>query len=127
MLRHFLGTGKFFEGVGLSKIFDAKDQRAVSANERDRFYYANLLSEIEHHFKSSRQPLFAYLETMATHGTYTFTYMPEVEVPGGGPSTHPEMHDPSQRSMPSTFLISERCSLKLHAFRSQMPTALAGG
>jgi len=41
MLRQFLGTGRFFEGVGLSKIFDAKDQEATSANERDRFYYSH--------------------------------------------------------------------------------------
>ena len=93
MLRQFLGTGKFFEGVGLSKIFDAKDQKAASENERDRFYYSNLLSEMQRHFKSSRQPLFAYLETMATHGTYTYKYMPEVDVPGGGPGTDPEMHE----------------------------------
>jgi hypothetical protein len=93
MLRHFLATGKFFEGVGLSKIFDAKDQKAALANERDRFYYSNLLSEMQRHFKSSRQPLFAYLETMATHGAYTFTYMPEVDVRGGGPGTDPEMHE----------------------------------
>jgi phosphoglycerol transferase MdoB-like AlkP superfamily enzyme len=93
MLRHFLGTKKFFEGVGLSKIFDAKDQRAMSANERDSFYYANLISEMERHFKSSRQPLFAYLETMAAHGVYTDTFMPEVDVPGGGSGTHPEMHE----------------------------------
>jgi hypothetical protein len=93
MLRHFLGTGKFFEGVGLPKMFDAKDQRATLANERDRFYYTNLLAEMQRHFKTSRQPLFAYLETMATHGAYTYTYMPEVDVPGGGRGTHPEMHE----------------------------------
>src|SRR5262249_1322118 len=93
MLRYFLATGKFFEGVGLSKIFDAKDQGAVSANERDRFYYANLLSEIERHFKSLRQPLFAYLETMSSHGAYSFTSRAEVGVPGGGLGTHPEMHE----------------------------------
>ena len=58
---------RFFEGVGLHEIYDAKDQRATLPNERDRFYYANLLSEIGRHLKSSSQPLFAYLETMATH------------------------------------------------------------
>jgi hypothetical protein len=46
MLRNFLGVGKFFEGVGLNEIFDAKDQGATRPNERDRFYYANLLSNI---------------------------------------------------------------------------------
>ena len=93
MLRHFLGAGKFSEGVGLSEIFDAKNQGATSPNERDRFYYTNLLAEMHHHFKSSRQPLFAFVVTMATHGAYDYAYMPEVNVPGGGPGTHPEMHE----------------------------------
>jgi len=93
MLRRFLGADKFFEGVGLREIFDAKDQGATSPNERDRFYYGNLLAEIGRHLKSSRQPLFAYLETMATHGAYDYVYMPEVDVPGGGPETDPEMNE----------------------------------
>jgi hypothetical protein len=93
MLRHFLGAGKFFEGVGLPEIFDAKKQGAASPNERDRFYYTNLLAEMHRHFESSRQPLFAFVETMATHGAYDYAYMPEVDVPGGGPGTQPEMHE----------------------------------
>ena len=93
MLRQFLGAGKFFEGVGLREIYDAKDQGARLPNERDRFYYANLLAEIGRHLKSSSQPLFAYLETMATHGAYDYAYMPEVDVPGAGPGTDPEMHE----------------------------------
>ena len=93
MLRRFLGVDKFFEGVGLHEIYDAKDQGATSPNERDRFYYANLLAEIDRHLKSSSRPLFAYLETMATHGAYDYAYMPEVDVPGGGPGTDPEMHE----------------------------------
>ena len=30
---------------------------------------------------------------MATHGAYDYAYMPEVDVPGGGAGTHPEMHE----------------------------------
>jgi hypothetical protein len=30
---------------------------------------------------------------MATHGAYDYAYMPEVDVPGGGPGTDPEMHE----------------------------------
>jgi hypothetical protein len=93
MLRRFLGVGRFFKGVGLHEIYDAKDQGATLPNERDRFYYANLLAEIGRHLKSSSQPLFAYLETMATHGAYDYAYMPEVDVPGAGPGTDPEMHE----------------------------------
>ena len=52
MLRHFLGAGRFFEAVGLREIVDAKAQGAKLANERDRFYYANALAEIDRHLKS---------------------------------------------------------------------------
>jgi len=31
--------------------------------------------------------------TMATHSPYDFPYMPEVDVPGGGPGTDPEMNE----------------------------------
>jgi hypothetical protein len=93
MLRHFLAAGKFFEAVGLREIFDAKAQGAKWASERDRFYYDNALSEMERHFKASRQPLFVFIQTMATHGSYDWTFMPEVDVPGGGPGTDPEMHE----------------------------------
>ena len=54
MLRRFLGAGKFFEGVGLHEIYDAKDQGAKLPNERDRFYYANLLAEIDRQCTGSR-------------------------------------------------------------------------
>ena len=30
---------------------------------------------------------------MAAHGPYDYAYMPEVDVPGGGAGTHPEMHE----------------------------------
>ena len=48
---------------------------------------------MERHFKASSQPLFTFIETMATHGPYRYTYMPEVVVPGGGPGTDPAMHE----------------------------------
>jgi len=93
MLRNFLAAGKFFERAGLSEIRDAKDQGAKHPNERDRFYYANALAELKQHVQASSQPLFLYIQTMATHGAYDYTYMPEVAVPGGGPGTDPEMHE----------------------------------
>ena len=42
--------------------------------------------------RRSRQPLFTFIITMATHAPYFTPYMPEVDVPGGGPGTNPEMH-----------------------------------
>jgi hypothetical protein len=93
MLKGFLGSARFFDAVGLSEVFDAKAQGATRANERDRFYYANALGEIGHHVYASRQPLFVYLQTMAAHGPYDYTYAPEANVAGGGPGTHPEMSE----------------------------------
>jgi hypothetical protein len=74
-------------------VFDSNDQGAPSDNERDRFYFANALDEIARHLRKSRQPLFTYILTMATHSPYDFVYMPEVDVPGGGPGTDPEMSE----------------------------------
>lgn len=93
MLRIYLSIGNFLKAVGVHQMFDATDQRAKSATERDRFYYASALTEMERHFKTSSQPLFTFIETMATHGPYSYTYMPEVAVSGGGPSTDPAMHE----------------------------------
>jgi hypothetical protein len=93
MLRNFVMAGKFFNSIGLHQIYDAKDQGARIYNERDRFYYGNALNEIERHIAGSKQPLFAFIETMATHWPYNVTYEPETVVPGGGPGTHPEMHE----------------------------------
>ena len=62
-------------------------------NERDQFYFGNALDEMARHLQRSRQPLFTMIFTMATHSPYDTTYMPEVDVPGGGPGTDPEMSE----------------------------------
>jgi hypothetical protein len=93
MLRHFLGSERFFRAAGISEIFDAKAQKAKLPNERDRFYYANALAEIGRHIATSPEPLFVYIQTMAAHGPYDYAYEPEVAVPGGGPGTPPEMSE----------------------------------
>ncbi len=93
MLRHFLGSGRFFDATGIREVFDAKAQRAKLANERDRFYYANALTEIGRHVKASAQPLFLYIQTMAAHGPYDYAYSPKVAVAGGGPGTSPALSE----------------------------------
>ena len=93
MLRNFASSARFYDKIGLHKFLDAKDQNAKQAAERDRFYYANALAEMERHFKQSPQPMFVYILTQATHGAYDFTYMPEVSVAGGGPGTDPGVHE----------------------------------
>ncbi len=70
-----------------------KSQGAKTAQERDRFYYGNALAEMERHFKSSRKPLFTFIQTMSAHWPYDYKCEPEVDVPGGGPGTDPEMHE----------------------------------
>ncbi len=93
MLRSFTMAEKFFAGVGLRDMRDARDQKAQVHNERDRFYYGNAMAEIGNQITASHQPLFAFIETMATHWPYHVPFQPEVAVPGGGPGTHPEMHE----------------------------------
>lgn len=93
MLRNFVSNDRFYEAIGLPEIFDLKDQGATTVNERDRFYYANALAEMERHVARSDKPLFTFIQTMSTHWPYHVTYLPEEHVAGGGPGTHPEMHE----------------------------------
>jgi phosphoglycerol transferase MdoB-like AlkP superfamily enzyme len=93
LLRNFVSNDRFYNSIGLKEIVDMQAQGAKSTQERDRFYYANALAEMEKHFKSSRKPLFMFIQTMAAHWPYDFTYQPDVDVPGGGPGTDPEMHE----------------------------------
>jgi Sulfatase len=91
--RNFVSYDRFYSSVGLKEVFDSKDQGAPTDNERDRFYFANALDEMARHLRQSRQPLFTYILTMATHSPYDFVYMPGVDVPGGGPGTDSEMSE----------------------------------
>jgi phosphoglycerol transferase MdoB-like AlkP superfamily enzyme len=93
LMRNFVSNAKFYASVGIKEMFDAEDQGAQTYNERDRFYFGNVLDEIARHLKRSRQPLFTMVFTMATHSPYDTTYMPELDVPGGGPGTDPEMSE----------------------------------
>ena len=93
VLRNFVSSATFFASVGLEEMFDYTDQRAETYNERDRFYFGNALDEMARHLQKSSQPLFTMIFTMATHAPYDTAYMPEVDVPGGGPGTDPEMSE----------------------------------
>ncbi|HRK18413.1 MAG TPA: sulfatase-like hydrolase/transferase [Hyphomicrobiaceae bacterium] len=93
MLRNFVSNDKFYKSIGLTEVFDLRDQKAKSAQERDRFYFANALAEMERHVASSDQPLFTYIQTMSGHWPYDVPFAPDENVPGGGPGTHPEMHE----------------------------------
>jgi hypothetical protein len=111
MLRNFVSNARFYDKVGIHKILDAKDQNVTRDNERDRFYYANALAEMERNFALSPKPMFVYILTQASHGDYDFTYMPEVSVAGGEPGTDPGVHEYLRRigmaAMDYDFLKAE--------------------
>ena len=91
--KDFVSNGRFYAATGIAEIFDFKAQGAKRYNERDKFYYANALKLFEEHTAASKAPLFTFIITSATHLPYQFTYDAEVNVPGGGPGTDPEMHE----------------------------------
>jgi hypothetical protein len=91
--RAFVSNGRFYATVGMPEIFDYRAQGAKRFDERDRFYYANALNDIERHIAASKDPLFTFIITSATHLPYTNTYEPDVHVSGGGPGTDPEMNE----------------------------------
>jgi phosphoglycerol transferase MdoB-like AlkP superfamily enzyme len=111
MLKNFVSNARFYQSVGLKEIFDLNDQGAKSASERDRFYYSNALAELERHLGSSSKPLFTFIQTMSGHWPYDITFMPDVDVPGGGPGTHPELNEYLRRiamaRMDYAFLVAE--------------------
>lgn len=93
MSNGFVSLDKFYHSIGFEKILDREAQGAPTTKERDRFYFQNMLREMDEHFKSSAQPLFVYVQTMASHGPYYSAYMPDENVAGGGPGTSAEMSE----------------------------------
>jgi phosphoglycerol transferase MdoB-like AlkP superfamily enzyme len=91
MDKNFVSSGKFYTSIGFADIRDRKAQGASKFNEPDRFYYDNVLANLERHFMASQAPVFNFIITSATHLPYDWAFMPQVNVPGGGPS--PEMNE----------------------------------
>ena len=91
--KDFVSNGRFYAAVGMPEIFDFKAQGAKRYNERDKFYYGNVLANLEKNIAASRAPVFSFIITSATHLPYQSPYEPEVNVPGGGPGTDPEMNE----------------------------------
>jgi phosphoglycerol transferase MdoB-like AlkP superfamily enzyme len=111
LLKNFVSNDRFYNSIGLTEIFDLKAQGAKTAQERDRFYFDNAMAEMGRHFEASRRPLFTYIQTMSAHWPYDFQYEPEIDVPGGGPGTEPEMHEYLRRvsmaKMDYDYLLAE--------------------
>ncbi len=93
MMKNFVSNARFYESIGLKEIFDMKDQKAPTTNERDRFYYGNALDEMDRHIKVSDKPLFTFIQTMSAHWPYDWKMFPDENVKGGGPGTHPELNE----------------------------------
>jgi Sulfatase len=93
MLKNFVSNARFYEAIGLKEIFDLTAQKARSVVERDKFYYLNALDEMDRHIRTQDKPLFTYIQTMSGHWPYNEPFHPEIGVSGGGPGTHPEMHE----------------------------------
>ena len=83
----------FFKSIGFDDFYDRKSQGTDRFAERDAFYYGKYLSLFRQHRLSSDKPMFTMIETIATHWPYDKPFMPEVSVAGGGPGTHPEVHE----------------------------------
>ena len=91
--RNFVSNGPFYVAAGLPTIFDLEAQGARNIHERDRFYYGNVMKHLSAHVRRSSKPAFTFVITSATHLPYTSKYAPEVDVPGGGPGTDPELDE----------------------------------
>ena len=70
-----MSMARFYESIGFKDIADSKVQGNERENERDRFFFANVLNRIDQHRAQSSQPLFLYIETMSAHWPYDEIYM----------------------------------------------------
>jgi hypothetical protein len=116
--KNFVSNGKFYTAAGMPEIFDKKAQGAKTGNERDHFYFGNTLKLLSEHLRKSDQPLFTYVITMAAHGPYLQPYQPQVNVPGGGAGTHPEMNEYLRRL--------SMARMDLDAFKRELKTRFPG-
>ncbi len=116
--KNFVSNGKFYTAAGMPEIFDKKAQGAKTGNERDHFYFGNALNLLSEHIRKTDTPLFTYIITMAAHGPYVKPYQPELDVPGGGPGTHPEMHEYLRRL--------SMARIDLEEFKRQLATRFPG-
>ena len=91
--KDFVSSGRFYNAIGMTEVFDFKGQKAKRYNERDSFYYANALTHMNEQLAASSGPLFTYIITSATHLPYLDPYEPQVDVPGGKPGTDREMNE----------------------------------
>ena len=112
MLKSFISSASFYNSIGIQEIFDARDQQAPTAFERDRFFFGNAANDMARHLERSKAPLFTFIQTIATHWPYHVTFFPEEKVPGGGAGVDAEMNEFLRRLWLS--------KTDLEAFRAQL-------
>lgn len=93
MPKQFVSSGKFYKSIGIEEVHDFTGQKAKQYNERDRFYYGNALDRIAEQVEHRQAPLFTYIITSVAHLPYKTKHSPEMDVPGGGPGTNPEVNE----------------------------------
>ena len=100
MMRNFVSNDRFYTSIGLKEIFDMKARKAPRPpRSATASTSTTRMAEMERHFKSSRKPLFMFIQTMSAHWPYDFKFEPDVDVPGGGPGTDPEMDEYLRRAL----------------------------
>jgi hypothetical protein len=93
VLRNFVSNDKFYASIGIKDVRDMKDQGAATSHERDHVYFRNAVRDLEQHIKTSDKPSFTFIQTMSAHWPYDWVFEKDEQVPGGGPGTHPDMHE----------------------------------
>ncbi len=121
MNKDFVSSGRFLPVHRIcAKSWIARPRVRLRYNERDRFYYDNVLANLDKHFKDQRTPAFNFIITAATHLPYVASFMPEINVPGGGPS--PQMHEYLRRvGMAKMDYDYFRAEARARAFRGAVP------
>src|SRR5262249_31695495 len=76
----FAASGHFYQSIGFQDYFDLNDiLRRTSGDSSDRAIYG-FLSEIMAS-KNAGSPIFAYVDTIASHAPYSYAVRPEETVP----------------------------------------------
>jgi hypothetical protein len=94
----FLSHDKFYKSIGFDEVLDRRAQGITGIHERDRVYFENALAAIDRHLRAGSAPFFVYVQTMTAHGPYSFKYLPDEDVAGGGPATPPAMSEYLRRA-----------------------------
>jgi hypothetical protein len=92
-LSTFMTFEKFYKSIGFDEFFDRRAQGSGQYAESDIVYFKNAVDHIANKVNEQKGPTFTFVETMAAHWPYNFTYAPDVSVPGAKPGSNPEVNE----------------------------------